>query len=94
MHVIGQKCPVCRRRGLVIGADDGLAFRPQGWLVKSLGARMVACPHCGAITSALLPDGVKKLGESLRAERRTEKLVYHARPARRKDEGTGEGVKG
>jgi hypothetical protein len=81
MHLIGQKCPVCRRKGLVIGADDGLSFRPQGWLVKSLGARMVACPHCGAITCALLPEGVKKLGESLRAERRTEKLIYHRRPA-------------
>ena len=68
----------------MIGADDGLAFRPQGWLVKSLSARMVACPHCGAITSALLPVSVKKLGESLRAERRTEKLTYHPRPSHRK----------
>jgi len=84
MHLIGQKCPVCGRKGLVIGADDGLAFRPQGWLVKSLSARMVACPHCGAITSALLPVSVKKLGESLRAERRTEKLTYHPRPSHRK----------
>ncbi|MGD0089045.1 MAG: hypothetical protein ABSE73_03925 [Planctomycetota bacterium] len=84
MHVIGQKCPSCGKKGLVIGADDGLTFRPQGWLVQSLGARMVACPHCGVVTNALMPEAVKELGAILRAERRTEKLVYHPRPPRRK----------
>ena len=84
MHVLGQKCPVCGKRGLVIGADDGLTFRPQGWLVKRLSARQVACPHCGAITHALLPDAVRRLQEVLRSERQTEKLTYHPRPARKK----------
>jgi hypothetical protein len=88
MHVIGQKCPTCGKKGLVIGADDGLAFRPQGWLVKSLGARMVACPRCGVVTSALTPAAVRKLAEALRAERSTEKLIYHRRPPRRKPQST------
>jgi rRNA maturation protein Nop10 len=84
MHVLGQKCPICGKRGLVIGADDGLTFRPQGWLVKRLGGRQVACPNCGAITAALLPTSVKQLRDALQEERRTEKLTYHARPPRKK----------
>ena len=84
MDVLGQKCPVCGKKGLVIGADDGLTFRPQGWLVKRLGGRQVACPHCGAITCALLPDSVKQLRDELRVERETETLTYHARPPRKK----------
>jgi endogenous inhibitor of DNA gyrase (YacG/DUF329 family) len=88
MHVLGQKCPVCGKRGLVIGADDGVSFRPQGWLVKRLEGRQVACPACGAITSALLPASVKTLRDTLRAERETEKLTYHARPPRKKPPST------
>ena len=75
---------MCGERGLVIGADDGLTFRPQGWLVRRLGARQIACPHCGAITSALVPEAVKRLRDALRKERETERLTYHARPPRKK----------
>lgn len=84
LHVLGQRCPVCKKRGLVIGADDGVSFRPQGWLVRRLAAREIACPHCGAVLVALLPDSVKRLNESLRAERETEAVTYHARPGRKK----------
>jgi hypothetical protein len=84
MHVLGQKCPVCKKRGLVIGADDGMTFRPQGWLVKRLSGRQIACPHCGAVMAALLPEAVKKLQEALRNERATEILTYHAKNRRKK----------
>ena len=80
MHVLGQKCPICGKKGLVIGADVGLSFRPQGWLVKRLSARQVACPHCGVIVAALLPDAVRKLKEALQSERATEAVTYHSRP--------------
>jgi hypothetical protein len=79
MHIIGQKCPVCHKKGLVIGSDDGTTFKPQGWLLKRLGARQIACPHCGAMMSALLPESVKQLREALRDERETEKVTYHTR---------------
>ena len=84
LHVLGRKCPICGKKGLVIGADDGLSFRPQGWLVKRLGARHVACPHCGAVTVALLPDAVKTLQSVLRTEREMETVTYHARPRKKK----------
>jgi|GEM_PF-6303765 len=79
LHVLGQKCPICKKRGLVIGADDGVYFRPQGWIVKRLSARELACPHCGAVMTALLPESVKSLRAELRAERETESVTYHAR---------------
>ena len=85
LHVLGRKCPLCSKRGLVIGADDGLVqFRPEGWLVKSLPGRYVACPHCGAVMAALLPQAVKELQNVLRAERQTEAVTYHAKPKRKK----------
>lgn len=84
LHVLGRKCPVCSKKGLVIGADDGLSFRPQGWLVKTLSGRHVACPHCGAVMTALLPNAVKELQTVLRAERATEVVTYHAKPKRKK----------
>jgi DNA-directed RNA polymerase subunit RPC12/RpoP len=84
MHIIGQRCPVCGKKGLVIGADDGLTFRPQGWLVSRLEGRQVACPHCGAVTMALVPQSVEKLRTALRKERVTETVTYHARPRKRR----------
>jgi hypothetical protein len=84
LHVLGRKCPVCHRKGLVIGADDGFAFRPQGWLMKRLNGRQVACPHCGAIMIALLPEDLKTLRKALRAERETEVVTYHSKPKRKK----------
>ena len=84
LHVLGRKCPVCGKKGLVIGADDGLTFRPQGWLVKRLSARHVSCPHCGAVMAALLPESVKTLQAALRAERQDETVTYHSRPKKKK----------
>jgi endogenous inhibitor of DNA gyrase (YacG/DUF329 family) len=84
LHVLGRKCPICGKRGLVIGADEGLTFRPQGWLVKGLACRQVACPHCGAVMAALLPEAVKELQGALRVERQTESVTYHSRPRKKK----------
>ena len=84
LHILGRKCPICGKKGLVIGADDGVSFRPQGWLVKRLSGRYVACPHCGAVTLALLPDAVNTLKTALRKERELETVVYHARPRKKK----------
>lgn len=84
MHILGQKCHICGKKGLVIGADDGLTFRPEGWLIKRLDGRLLACPHCGAVMAALLPESLKKLKEVLRSERHTEKVTYHARAKRKK----------
>ncbi|HYG76945.1 MAG TPA: hypothetical protein VEK08_18210 [Planctomycetota bacterium] len=84
LHVLGRKCPICGKKGLVIGADDGYSFRPQGWLVKRLGARQIACPHCGALMAALLPESVAKLKEELRASRAEETVTYHAKRSRKK----------
>jgi DNA-directed RNA polymerase subunit RPC12/RpoP len=84
LHVLGRRCPVCSKKGLVIGADDGLSFRPQGWLVKTLSGRHVACPHCGSITAALLPRDLKELQSILRHERSTEVVTYHARPKKKR----------
>lgn len=84
LHILGRKCPICAKKGLVIGADDGLSFRPQGWLVKRLAGRHLACPHCGAVIAALHPDAVKKLREELRSERATETVTYHSKPRKKK----------
>lgn len=84
MHVLGQKCHFCGKKGLVIGADDGLTFRPEGWLIKRLDGRLLACPHCGAVMAALLPESLKLLKDTLRKERHTEKVTYHARAKRKK----------
>lgn len=84
MHVLGQKCRFCGKKGLIIGADDGFAFRPQGWLIKQLEGRLLACPSCGAVMAALLPESLKKLRSVLRDERHTEKVTYHARAKRKK----------
>jgi hypothetical protein len=84
MHLLGQKCHQCGKKGLIIGADDGFNFRPEGWLIKRLEGRLLACPHCGAVVAALLPESLKKLAEVLRTERHTEKVTYHARAKRRK----------
>jgi len=86
LHVLGQKCPICKKKGLVIGADDGLSFRPQGWLVKRLPGRHLACPYCGSVFAALLPESVQKLRDALRADRQTEAVVYHARHRKKKPE--------
>ena len=83
LHILGQKRPVCSKKGLVIGEDDGVGFRPQGWIVKRLAGRYVACPHCGAVMIALLPASVKALRTALRAERVTESVTYHARPKKK-----------
>jgi len=79
LHLLGQKCPSCHKKGLIIGADDGTSFRPQGWLVKRLAARQIACPHCGTVMTALLPESVATLKESLRGERALETVTYHAK---------------
>ena len=84
LHVLGQKCPICGKKGLVIGADDGLSFRPQGWLVQRLPGRHLACPHCGTVMAALLPEAVKTLRKELRTEHATESVTYHARAKRKK----------
>ena len=85
LHVLGRRCPLCNRKGLVIGADDGLIqFRPEGWLVKTLAGRYLACPHCGAVMAALLPDAVKELQRVLRSERATEAVTYHSRPKKKR----------
>jgi len=83
LHLLGQRCPVCSKKGLVIGEDDGVGFRPQGWIVKKLAGRYVACPHCGSVMVALLPESVKALRKALQAERVTEELTYHARPKKK-----------
>ncbi len=80
LHVIGRKCLVCGHKGLIVGADESRTFRPQGWLVQRLPARQLACPNCGVLTLALVPDGLKKLKYNLLEERKTERVTYHARP--------------
>ncbi|HEY3322154.1 MAG TPA: hypothetical protein VGP72_16935 [Planctomycetota bacterium] len=84
LHVLGRNCPICNKKGLVIGADDGYRFRPQGWLVKSLGGRQVACPHCGAVMAALLPEALQDLRAALRDDRAHETMTYHAKARSRK----------
>jgi len=84
LHILGQKCPVCNRKGLVIGEDDGAGFRPQGWILKRLPGRHVACPHCGSVIFALLPASLKALRTALRQERANESMTYHSRPKPKK----------
>ena len=84
LHILGQRCPVCSKKGLVIGEDDGVGCRPQGWILKRLPGRYVACPHCGSVMVALLPSSVKALRAALRAERATESMTYHSRPKPKK----------
>ena len=90
MHVIGAVCPRCRKKGLVAGSmASGLkhieTFRPAGWRLDSLAIQSVACPHCGVITTALLPRAMRKLKESLKAERLSEKVIYHSVRSRRRE---------
>lgn len=82
LHVIGRKCATCGHKGLIVGADENLNFRPQGWLLRRLAARQLACPNCGVVTRALVPEALKKLQTSLHDERLTERVTYHSRPGR------------
>ena len=86
LHILGQRCPVCRKKGLVIGEDDGVGFRPQGWIWKKLAGRYVACPNCGSVMVALTPSSVKSLRAALQAERATETMTYHSRPKPKKSQ--------
>jgi len=95
LHVIGEKCPACRKKGLVLGAfspwtgggtspfaADPLAFRPMGWKIERLSCLRAACSYCGYVVIALTPEALSRLKDVLKEERLNETFVYH--PKRRK----------
>jgi hypothetical protein len=97
LHVIGERCPACRRKGLVLGAfnsltggavspfsADPLAFRPMGWRIERLSCMRAACSHCGYVIVALTPEALKRIREVLKQERLEETFVYHPKRSRKK----------
>jgi hypothetical protein len=97
LHVIGERCPACRRKGLVLGAfnpltgsavspfsADPLAFRPMGWRLERLSCMRAACSHCGYVIVALTPEALQRLREALKKERLDETFVYHPKRRRKK----------
>lgn len=97
LHVIGERCPSCRKKGLVLGAfsplsgsgvspfsTDPLAFRPMGWRIERLSCMRAACSYCGYVVVALTPDALRRLKEALKQERLQETFVYHAKRRKNK----------
>ncbi|GMV83774.1 MAG: hypothetical protein AMXMBFR7_49580 [Planctomycetota bacterium] len=93
LHVCGDVCPVCKKRGLVVGGfnpldEERLYFRPKGWLIDKLEVERACCPSCGFITFAIAPPSLKRLRKVLQEERKNETVTYYAKTKRnRKDDG-------
>ena len=92
MHVTGDKCPSCKKKGLVVGGinpltEEPLIFRPKGWLVDRLEVKRAVCPNCGYIVMALSAQSLERLNKILMDERHKETVTYHSKSkarARRK----------
>jgi len=87
MHVTGDRCPACKKKGMVLGGfnpltEEPLMFRPKGWLIDRLDVHRAVCPHCGVILFALTPPALKRLRQNLRDERRKETVTYYPRSKR------------
>ncbi|MCZ7647807.1 MAG: hypothetical protein M5U26_21545 [Planctomycetota bacterium] len=92
LHVVGDLCPACKKRGLVVGGfnpldQEALFFRPMGWLIDRLEVQQACCPQCGFIVFAIAPKSLERLRKVLRKERESETVTYHAKTRRRKKEG-------
>ncbi len=88
LHVTGDRCPNCRKKGLVVGSfnfftEEPLTFRPKGWLLDRLDVEREVCPHCGFVVFALTPKALKRLKDALRTERQKETVTYHAKTKRK-----------
>jgi len=92
MHLSGDRCPACRKKGLVLGGfnfltEEPLVFRPMGWLIDRLEVHRGACSHCGFVILALTPPALKRLKEALKEERKKETVTYYPRSKRPKKKG-------
>ena len=89
MHISGDRCPACGKRGLVLGGlnvftEEPLIFRPKGWLIDRLDVQRAACSHCGYIVLALVPFSLRKLKAALKEERHKETVTYYPKSKRKK----------
>lgn len=89
LHITGDRCPACRKKGLVVGGFNPLTeeppvFRPKGWIIDRLELNRAACPNCGLVLHVLAPRALKKLKESLRKDRQNESATYYPKSKRKK----------
>jgi hypothetical protein len=92
LHVTGDRCPNCRKKGLVVGGfsiltEEQPVFRPKGWLIDRLEVEREVCPSCGFIVFALSPRSLKRLQRVLREDREKETVTYHARTRKKPSKG-------